>query len=97
MQKAAAMLQHMPKVSARPFAVYVGNREVWRYEADADAEVRWDDTRGILFIDEPGALDDTAVVAAKPVGRKKSAAAKKKVSKPETATTTKRAGAIRRR
>jgi hypothetical protein len=55
--KAAALLAVADRpVAARAFAVMVGNREVWRYDADPDAVVRWDEVRGILFIDEPGTL-----------------------------------------
>lgn len=108
LQEAAALLQHMPAATARAFAVQIGNREVWRYEADPDAIVRWDETRGILFIDEPGALEGggTATprpvgrrrggaVAAAPVGRKK-AAARATATKPRKKAPAKRAG-IRRR
>lgn len=101
LRKAAALLQHMPAATARPFAVQVGNREVWRYEADPDAVVRWDETRGILFIDEPGALEDSRIstprpvrrrraraVAAAPVGRKKTGA-RAPVVKPRKKATSK--------
>lgn len=64
MTKAAAMLEAMGEArEARPFAVMIGNREVWRYDADPDAVVRWDELRGILFIDEPGTLDVDRPVA----------------------------------
>ena len=57
LNKAAALLEGISEpAAARPFSVMVGNREVWRYEADPDAVVRWDEARGILFIDEPGTL-----------------------------------------
>lgn len=76
LQKAAALLQHMSAATAaRRLVVQVGNREVWRYEADADAVVRWDETRGILFIDEPGALEGGGATPARPVGRRRAAAA----------------------
>lgn len=75
LQKAAALLQHMPAATARAFAVQIGNREVWRYEADPDAIVRWDETRGILFIDEPGALEGGGVTTPRPVGRRRAGAA----------------------
>lgn len=76
LQKAAALLQHMPAATAaRSFAVQIGNREVWRYEADADAVVRWDETRGILFIDEPGALEGGRTPTPRPVGRRRAGAA----------------------
>jgi len=56
--RAAALLEakRAPAI-ARPFAVLVNNQEVWRYDADPDAVVRYDALRGILFIDEPGALE----------------------------------------
>jgi hypothetical protein len=55
--KAAALLEAKRAPAAmRPFAVYVNNRERWRFDADPDALVRYDELRGILFIDEPGAL-----------------------------------------
>jgi hypothetical protein len=56
--KAAALLEaRRAPAPARPFAVFVNNREVWRFDADPDAVVRYDELRGILFIDEPGALE----------------------------------------
>jgi hypothetical protein len=106
--KAAALLQDMPAATAaRRFAVQVGNREVWRYEADADAVVRWDETRGILFIDEPGALEGGGATPARPVGRRragaaaapvgrKKATARKPAAPSKKKVTSKRAG-IRRR
>jgi hypothetical protein len=78
--KAADMLRQAPQRSAHPLAVYVGNKEVWRYEADPDALVRWDETRGILFIDEPGALEAQSAAADQPVRRPPSRAAAKKKS-----------------
>jgi hypothetical protein len=57
LHKAKAILEAIVQpAAARPFSVRIGNREVWRYDADPDALVHWDETRGILFIDEPGAL-----------------------------------------
>jgi len=57
LKQAKALLERVRRPAApRPFAVYINNRESWRYEADADALVRWDEARGILFVDEPGAL-----------------------------------------
>lgn len=108
LRMAAEMLQDMPAATARAFAVQIGNREVWRYEADPDAVVRWDETRGILFIDEPGALEGIGSATPRPVGRRRAGAAsvapvgRKKtatrapVAKPKKKATSKRAG-IRRR
>lgn len=94
LQKAALLLQDMPAVSARPFAVQVGNREVWRYEADPDSVVRWDETRGILFIDEPGALGDRAPAVPRPVGRRRAVAGSVQITAGPAAARTTAAGAI---
>ncbi|HEY9199845.1 MAG TPA: hypothetical protein VIR60_10800 [Gammaproteobacteria bacterium] len=108
LQKAAALLQNMPAATARSLAIQIGNREVWRYEADPDCVVRWDETRGILFIDEPGALESETPTTPRPVGRRRAQPAaaaavgtKKKTSvrAPIGSRTTKtptRAGARRR-
>ncbi len=66
LNKAAAILvgKRVP-AAARPFAVYVNNREVWKFDADPDAVVRFDQLRGILFIDEPGALAPALEVPAR--------------------------------
>jgi hypothetical protein len=64
LRKAQALLETVSRpAAARPFAVMVGNREVWRYDADPDTVVRWDEVRGILFIDEPGTLVPAAPAA----------------------------------
>lgn len=75
--KAAALLAVADRpVAARAFAVMVGNREVWRYDADPDAVVRWDEVRGILFIDEPGTLvPRTSAAPVRRVGTRQRAAA----------------------
>jgi len=67
--QAATFLHGMTALETRSLAVRLGNREVWRYDADPDAVVRWDETRGILFVDEPGALEG-GVAAPRPVGRR---------------------------
>jgi hypothetical protein len=59
--------------AARPFAVHVGNRQVWRYDADPDAVVRWDEARGIVFIDEPGAFAPGAPARSSAAGARKAA------------------------
>jgi len=93
LQKAQSILEGIAQpAAARPFAVYVGNREAWRYEADPDAVVRWDEARGILFIDEPGALDRSAP-ARRTVRRSTTRAARKSNAGPGKAT--KRAAAQR--
>lgn len=94
MQKAATMLKHAGKPAARKITVQIGNREAWQYEADADAMVRWDDTRGILIIDEPGELE--AVAVTRPVGRK-ATASRKPVTRKKSSTVKKRAAGSRRR
>lgn len=95
LRMAAELLQDMPAVAARAFTVYIGNREVWRYEADPDATVRWDETRGILFIDEPGALEDhdTPTPAPRPVGRRRAGAAAAPIGRKQIAA---RAPAVQR-
>lgn len=106
LMKTATLLQGMPQATARAFAVQIGNREVWRYEADPDAVVRWDETRGILFIDEPGVLESDTATAPRPVGRRRAGATTAPVGRKNTAarapaakrtakTTSRRAG-IRR-
>ncbi len=62
---------------ARPFAVYVNNREVWQFDADPDAVVRYDELRGILFIDEPGALEPLLPATPQPERAKRKASSTK--------------------
>ncbi len=93
--KAAALLEaKRAPAAARPFAVFVNNREVWRFNADPDAVVRYDALRGILFIDEPGALDPAAPplprgnAVRKRASRKAAGASARKSSARRSATAT---------
>ena len=80
--KAAALLEakRVP-AAARPFAVFVNNRKVWHFDADPDAVVRYDELRGILFIDEPGALETDVAPAPQRRASTRRPAAKKPTRK----------------
>ena len=87
LNKAAAILvgKRAP-AAARPFAVYVNNRELWKFDADPDAVVRFDELRGILFIDEPGALAPTPETPARSLTRPSAARTRAKKQARKTAT-----------
>lgn len=94
LQKTQAILEgYTQPAPARPFAVYVGNREVWRYDADPDSVVRWDEARGILFIDEPGALSGSGRRQAPPSPERRTGRARRTAGPATARSATTRAAA----